>query len=266
MKRRMFVLIALISSLFCCPACAQDSTNMKMDINKTQTEAATEANETDECDEPYKIYTESIENLTPEFADLIANGTPKEMYCIASNVNVREEPNLNSHIFGRLQRNTTVEAIATDGEWICITTQGGIAFVYGKYLKEPMQISDDADNRWGITLTDEEYELVARIGMLECGGEEDLGQQAVFEVIFNRVYHDKYPDNVIDVLSQKGQFVTWKNRNIKRATPTEKIYKNLNLVLAGQTNILPYETVYFSLGAQNSRVQEVIGCHVFCNY
>ena len=149
---------------------------------------------------------------------------------------------------------------------MCITTQDGIAFVYGAYLRDVPQIPENSINRWNISLTEEEYELVARIGMLECGGEEDLGQQAVFEVIFNRVFHEKYPDNVTDVLSQKGQFVTWKNRNIKRATPTEKIYKNLDLVLAGKTEILPYETVYFSMGAQNKRVQERIGCHVFCNY
>lgn len=249
MKRKLFVIVALISTLFCCPAFAQDTTLLKYEEK-----------------ENYKVYTKTVANLTPEFIDLIADGQPKEMYCTATNVNVRQEPNTNCHIFDKLQHGTTVEAIATDGEWICITTQDGIAFVYGKYLREVKTLPENSKNRWGIELTEEEYDLVARIGMLECGGEEDLGQQAVFEVIFNRVYHDKYPNNVIDVLSQKGQFATWKNRYIKRAAPTEQIYKNLDLVLTGQTDILPYETVYFSMGAQNKRVQEVIGCHYFCNY
>ena len=169
-------------------------------------------------------------------------------------------------ISGEFQDTIHPVSIKTDGEWVCITTQDGIAFVYGEYLKEPRVLPEGVDNRWGIELTDEEYELVARIGMLECGGESDLGQQAVFEVIFNRVFHNNYPNTIVEVLSQKGQFSTWKNRNIKQATPTEKIYRNLDLVLAGKTEILPYETVYFSMGAQNKRVQERIGCHVFCNY
>jgi len=249
MKRRLFVLVALISTLFCSPAFAQDKTTLENDIK-----------------ENYKVYTEAVENLTPEFAELIANGKPKDMYCRARNVNVRKEPNTDCEVLGQLQKYTTVEAIATDGKWVCITTQDGIAFVYGAYLREIPQLPKDSTNRWGIALTEEEYELVARIGMLECGGEEDLGQQAVFEVIFNRVAHEKYPNNVTDVLSQKGQFSTWKNRNIKQATPTKEIYKNLDLVLAGKTQILPYETVYFSMGAQNKRVQTKIGCHVFCNY
>lgn len=249
MKRNLFVLIALISTLFCCPAFAQDKTSQEIDIK-----------------ENYKVYAETVENLIPEFAELIANGEPKDMYCRAKNVNVRKEPNTDCEVLGQLQKFTTVEAIATDGMWVCITTQDGIAFVYGAYLRDVPQIPENSVNRWNISLTEEEYELVARIGMLECGGEEDLGQQAVFEVIFNRVFHEKYPDTVTEVLSQKGQFSTWKNRNIKQATPTEKIYENLNLVLAGKTEILPYETVYFSRGAQNKKVQERIGCHVFCNY
>ena len=250
MKKSLFVIAALISSLFCSPALAQDTTTLKNEYEK----------------ENYKVYAETVENLDDDFADLIANGFPKDMYCTATNVNVRQEPNTNCKIYDRLQRGTTVEAIATDGKWVCITTQDGIAFVYGEYLKDVVTVPEGESNRWSLELTEEEYELVARIGMLECGGEPDIGQQAVFEVIFNRVFHEKYPNDVTEVLSQKGQFSTWKNRNIKRATPSEKIYKNLDLVLAGQTNILPYETVYFSIGAQNKRVQERIGCHVFCNY
>lgn len=251
MKRKLFLLAALISSLFCCPAYAQDNTMLKTEYNEK---------------ENYKVYAETIEVLTPEFKDLIANGNPVEMYCIATNVNVRQEPNIHCFIFDQLQPGTTVEAIATNGEWICITTEEGIAFVYAKYLKELVKHDNGGVNRWGLELTEDEYELVARIGMLECGGEPDRGQQAVFEVIFNRVYHDKYPNTVTEVLSQKGQFTTWKNRNIKRANPSDKIYRNLDAVLAGETNILPYETVYFSMGAQNKRVQDRIGCHVFCNY
>ena len=120
-------------------------------------------------------------------------------------------------------------------------------------------------NRWGITLTDDEIELLARIVMLEAGGEPDWGKDAVVEVIFNRIYDEDYPDTLEGVLSQKGQFTTWKNRNIEAATPTEEVYESIYYVLNGYTNVFPYETVYFGLTAQNDNVQLTIENHVFCN-
>lgn len=124
---------------------------------------------------------------------------------------------------------------------------------------------ETSQNRWGITLTDDEIELLARIVMLEAGGEPDWGKDAVVEVIFNRIYDEDYPDTLEGVLSQKGQFATWKNRNIKAATPTEEVYESIYYVLNGYTNIFPYETVYFGLTAHNDNVQLTIESHVFCN-
>ena len=132
-------------------------------------------------------------------------------------------------------------------------------------LQESQIVAKSTSNRWGITLTDEEIELLARIVMLEAGGEQVLGQEAVVEVIFNRIYREDFPDTLYDVLSQKRQFATWKNRNIKAATPTDEVYASIKNVLSGETHILPYETVYFGLAAENSKKQTVIGNHVFCN-
>ena len=121
-------------------------------------------------------------------------------------------------------------------------------------------------NRWNITLTPNEIDLLARIVMLESGAEPQKGQEAVVEVIFNRMYHEVFPNSLEEVLSQSGQFSTWKNRNIKAATPTDKVLASIDNVLSGRTNILPYKTVYFALKAQNSRIQTTIGNHIFCNY
>lgn len=120
-------------------------------------------------------------------------------------------------------------------------------------------------NRWGVTLNQDEINLMARIGELECGGESDIGQQAVFEVILNRVVDPSYPNTVHGVLSQRRQFTTWKMVNSGRANPSPRILQNLQIVLNGGSNILPLNTVYFSRGAQNKRVQTRIGGHVFCN-
>lgn len=119
-------------------------------------------------------------------------------------------------------------------------------------------------NRWGISLTDEEIDLLARIVWLEAGGEPELGQQAVVEVILNRMASDIYPDTLYDVLSQKHpvQFCSWKNRDI--AKPTEKEYQSIEQVLSGNTNILRNDTLYFSTMALTPNVDMRIGGHSFC--
>ena len=78
------------------------------------------------------------------------------------------------------------------------------------------------ENRWHITLSPDETELLARIVWLESQGEPVKGQQAVVEVVFNRMRSDVYPDTLYEVLSQKNpvQFCSFKNRD--RAKPTQK--------------------------------------------
>lgn len=123
-------------------------------------------------------------------------------------------------------------------------------------------------NRWNIELDEDEQELLARITMLEAGNQSSKGQQAVVEVILNRVYDKDFPDTVEGVLSQNDpvQFVTYKNRNSSKAQPTEQVYESVKAVLNDETNILPFNTVYFSRGGEKGKkVQEVIEDHVFCN-
>lgn len=119
-------------------------------------------------------------------------------------------------------------------------------------------------NRWNITLTQEEIDLLARIVWLESRGEPQNGQEAVVEVIFNRIASDKYPNTLYDVLSQKNpvQFCSWKNR--ATAEPTEKEYQSIENVLNGNTNILRNDTLYFSTEPLTSRRDVVIGGHSFC--
>ena len=102
------------------------------------------------------------------------------------------------------------------------------------------------ENRWHITLSPDETELLARIVWLESQGEPVKGQQAVVEVVFNRMRSDVYPDTLYEVLSQKNpvQFCSFKNRD--RAKPTQKEYDSIQQVLDGKTRILRDDTMYFS--------------------
>jgi N-acetylmuramoyl-L-alanine amidase len=101
-------------------------------------------------------------------------------------------------------------------------------------------------NRWGIQLNMDEIELVSRIVQLECGHDIRESKYATIETIFNRVFDPRYPNTVEEVLSQKGQFSTWKNRNIAKATPTDDTYECVAMVLNGQTNVLEYDRLKFN--------------------
>lgn len=140
--------------------------------------------------------------------------------------------------------------------------------------KEPLEVEDQPaatevvqqtyKNRWNVNLTEEEIELLAKIVWLEANGEPTEGQEAVVEVIFNRMTSDLYPDTLYDVLSQRNpvQFCSWKSR--ERAKPTEKEYQSIYQVLNGNTSILRNDTLYFSTVALTPGLDVRIGGHSFC--
>ena len=119
-------------------------------------------------------------------------------------------------------------------------------------------------NRWGIQLTEEEIDLLAKILWVEARGESELGQEAVVEVIFNRIVSEEFPDTLYDVLSQKNptQFASWKLRD--KAEPTEKEYASIHAVLEGETSVLKEETIYFATKKLTRNLDVEIGGHYFC--
>lgn len=119
-------------------------------------------------------------------------------------------------------------------------------------------------NRWNIELTEEEIDLLAKIVWLEARGESVEGQEAVVEVVLNRMASDLYPDTLYDVLSQKHpvQFSSWKNR--EKASPTETEYQSIYNVLNGNTNLLRDDTLYFSTFMMTKNLDVQIGNHYFC--
>lgn len=117
-----------------------------------------------------------------------------------------------------------------------------------------------------IDMTDEELEELAEILFLEAGNQSAEGQQAVVEVVFNRVLHSGFPDTVHDVLHQgEGtdvpQFSTISL--LGTVTPTQAQYDAINEALYGDTLTDP-DVVFFSRSGENDRVWRKIGDHVFC--
>jgi N-acetylmuramoyl-L-alanine amidase len=120
------------------------------------------------------------------------------------------------------------------------------------------------NNRWNISLTEDEVDLLAKIVWLEANGEPVEGQEAVVEVVLNRMASDLYPDTLYDVLSQNNpvQFVSWKRRD--KAHPTETEYQSIYNVLNGNTDLLRNDTMNFSTYPLTSNLDVKICCHYFC--
>lgn len=148
-----------------------------------------------------------------------------------------------------------------------VTNQYLLNNCYNENVKVKKHIKKDKtkiSNRWKIKLSKGEINLLANILYLESRGECDEGQQAVVEVIFNRMIYKLYSGTLFEVLSSPNQFSSWKNRNT--AHPTKKEYRNIKKVLNGETNILCNNTVFFSTKPRNKKIEYRIGGHYFCNY
>ena len=100
----------------------------------------------------------------------------------------------------------------------------------------------------GIRMTAEERVLLEKIVAAESQTQGTEGRKAVVEVIFNRVLSDDYPDSIGAVLSQKGQFASYKHRNASWVVP-ELATEAIDAVITDGRTVLPdTDYVYFSRG------------------
>lgn len=116
-------------------------------------------------------------------------------------------------------------------------------------------------------LSADEIETLARLVYLEARGESFSGQQAVAEVVLNRVLSPLFPSNVYDVVyqvDQEGRTQFTPAAEIPYTTPTQTQYDAVAAALTGP-NILPQQVLYFAC-SQNGRanVWGWIGNHCFC--
>lgn len=126
------------------------------------------------------------------------------------------------------------------------------------YVEEKPEI----ESRYpGIELTREEQELLAKIIWIEAQGEPAEGQQAVAEVVFNRMVSGKFGDTLKEIIFAEGQF-----RSVpflENADAWQAQYDAIERALEGPY-ILPMNVVHFATYAVNGNVWGKIGGHVFC--
>lgn len=117
-----------------------------------------------------------------------------------------------------------------------------------------------------VDMSANERQELAGIIQLEAGNQCAEGQQAVAEVVLNRVISPEFPDTVYEVLHQgedtpMPQFSTIDN--LVQAEPTTTQYEAIDAALYGPF-ILPEDVVFFSRNGENDRVWGRIQDHVFC--
>lgn len=124
------------------------------------------------------------------------------------------------------------------------------------------QLPETAESRYpDFDLSLAERQLLARVVWVEARGESARGQQAVAEVVFNRLMSDGFPDNLRDVIYGENQF-----RSVKfldDAEPGQAQYQAIENAIYGPY-ILPTDVTYFARFATNNNVWGTIGGHIFC--
>lgn len=131
------------------------------------------------------------------------------------------------------------------------------AWIYEEYEAPPV-----LPTRYpGVDLTPEEEYLLASIIWLESRGESFEGQQAIAEIVLNRLISEDFPNTINDVIFAENQFST--TAFLDDADPGEIQYKAIECALTGES-VLPIDVYYFGRYPTNSKIWGTIGGHTFC--
>lgn len=101
--------------------------------------------------------------------------------------------------------------------------------------------------------------IYAEAGSDTCSDEE---QRAVASVALNRVYDDRFPETLTDVIYQEGQYVCIKNESFY-IEPNQRAIDNATYVIDNGATV-PSSVVWQSQEIQGNGVYVKIGKHYFC--
>jgi hypothetical protein len=152
----------------------------------------------------------------------------------------------------------------TEGD-ICCGFSGAWAFDPAAVPEDPVRYYEEdlrGEPRYpDIQLTYEEKMLLARVVWVESRGEPAEGQQAVAEVILNRIASDSFPNNLHDVIYAEGQFRSV--AYLQEATPEQAQFDAIDHAICGPF-VLPEDVVHFATYQATDKVWGQIGGHYFC--
>ena len=148
---------------------------------------------------------------------------------------------------------------------ICYGYSGGWIYDPEAMPEEPFiytEAQPETESRYpDIDLTLEEENLLARMIWVEAQGERFEGQQAVAEVVLNRMVSDGFQNTIKGVIYAENQFRSVPY--LDDAEPTSIQYEAIERALEGP-NILPEDVYYFATYPVNGRIWGKIGGHIFC--
>lgn len=153
----------------------------------------------------------------------------------------------------------------TEGD-ICSGFSGAWAFDKSAMPKEPFLYYEEdlrGEPRYpNIQLTYEEKMLLSRVVWVEARGEPAEGQQAVAEVIINRIASDRFPNTLKGVVYAPDQFRS--TAFLDDATPEQAQFDAVEHAIYGPY-VLPEDVVHFATYKVNKFVWGQIGGHIFCH-
>lgn len=105
-------------------------------------------------------------------------------------------------------------------------------------------------------VSEEETEMISRIVELESGNQCLEGRRMVAAVILNRCDHEQFPDTVEEVISEPGQFQTYKH--IEETDPSWKSDLAVKMELESRSNseVVFFRTEHYGMGAPAMRIQD----------
>lgn len=109
-----------------------------------------------------------------------------------------------------------------------------------------------------LTYTNEELELLAHLIFAEAGSDwcSDKMQQYTGSVVLNRIASPYFPNNMYDVIYQKGQYSVTRTGAINK-TPNERAY-NVARFLLENGSVLPSNVVFQSQHIQGDGIYEKV--------
>lgn len=143
----------------------------------------------------------------------------------------------------------------------------------GAFIFDPAKMPDDpfiyepparpyVEPRYdGLTLTDAETKLLAKLIYVEARGECEDGQQAIAEVVLNRLTSDLFSGSITAMINDESQFVP--NKLIKEAKPGQAQYEAIDRALYGPY-VLPKDVLFYGRVRTTDSVWGSIGGHIFC--
>ena len=197
----------------------------------------------------------------------ISNFTTAQHFIVLTGINedgkiMVNDPNRNNYSQWNLER--AFQEGFREGDILC-GYSGAWIYDPAAVPEEPFLYQDptpQVECRYpDLELSDQDTELLAKLIWAEAQSEPFDGQQAIAEVVLNRVAAENFPDTVRGVVYAPDQFKAVSQ--LYAAKPTHIQYEAIRRALNGPY-VVEKDVVFFATFAVNKNVWGTIGSHTFC--